>query len=366
MPRKTTHPNPRPPSRLHRRSSKLGLPAGSLVHTGERRMQATALTLFNYDETGLEEVRFDNIEASRNYQPRYRKIWLNVHGLHDPAVMQEIGRRFNLHPLMQEDILNTDSRVKVEDYGDTLFVVGRILSYETETESTDMDQVSIVLGQNFVLSFQEQPRGALDSIRERLRQDRGNLRKQSSDFLAYALLDVLVDRCFISLDALTEHTEKLEEDILDPRQRDILIRLHRARRETLALRRVIWPLRESISSLQRGGSKLLQPETLLYLRDVYDHSVHLLESIDALRDLQSGMLDVYLSSVSNKVNSEVRMLTVITTLFMPATLIAGIFGMNFHNMPVLEEHDGFYWSLAGMGLIAVVMLGVFWRSRWLK
>lgn len=359
MPNQRRHTRPR-----KKRSQKTGLPPGTLVHVGERRVGSSEITLFCYDEHGLEEHRFDSVDASRAFQPGHANLWLNVYGLHEPEVMSEIGRRFNLHPLVLEDILNTDQRVKLEDYGDYLFLVVKALSMDGASGEIASDQISLVIGRGFVLSFQERPSGTFDPIRARLRQDRGQIRRLGADFLAYSLIDVLVDRCFDVLETLTDRTDTLEETTLQHPRSNVLPTLHAVRRETLNLRRIIWPLREAISGLQRGDSRLIQPGTQLYLRDVYDHLVHLIESIDALRDLQAGMLDVYLSSLSNRVNEEVRLLTIITTLLMPASLIAGIFGMNFRLMPWLSAPEGFFVALGLMVAIAMVMGVMFWyRNR---
>jgi magnesium transporter len=351
----------RPHRSRKKRSQKTGLPPGTLVHVGERLVSASEITLFCYGEGGLEERRFESVEASRTYRPSHPNLWLNVYGLHQPEVMSEIGRRFNLHPLVLEDIVNTDQRVKLEDYGDYLFLVVKAITADAAGEEILTDQISLVIGRGFVLSFQERPSGTFDPVRERLRQDRGQIRRQGADFLAYSLIDMLVDRCFNVLETLIDRTDALEERALQKPGANILPALHVVRRETLALRRVISPLREAVSALQRADTRLIQPATQVYLRDVYDHLVHLVESIDALRDLQGGMLDIYLSSLSNRVNAEVRLLTVITTLLMPASLIAGIFGMNFRSMPWLTDAQGFYVALALMAVVGVAMGMVIWR-----
>ncbi len=347
------------------RSQKYGMAPGALVHLGERRTEQPVITLLEYDGDGLREVRFKSIAESRDYRPGPGTLWLNVYGLHEPEVMAEIGRRFNLHPLALEDILNTDQRPKVDDYGDYLYIVARFFEYDTRTLGVGSDQVSIVLGANFVLTFQERPSGTFEPLRERLRADRGQIRRLGADYLAYSLLDTLVDRYFVVIEQLSERTEAVEEELLRKPTPLLLKTIHQIKSETLALRRAIWPLREVLNGLARADLRFFQPGTLPYLRDVYDHTVHVIESLEAIRDLIAGMLDIYLSSISNRLNAEVRFLTVITTLFMPAALIAGVFGMNFHTMPLLDAPDGFFVALGLMGAIAVVMAGIFWRRRWL-
>lgn len=347
------------------RSQKVGMAPGSLVHVGERRTDQPNITLFEFDADSLLEKRFKSLAESREHGRGKGTLWLNVHGLHEPEVMAEIGRRFGLHPLVLEDILNTDQRPKVDDYGDYLYIVARFFDYDTATGAIASDQVSIVLGADFVLTFQERPTGCFDPLRERLRGDKGQIRRLGADYLAYSLLDTLVDRYFVVLEQMTERTEALEDQLLQQATPALLKEVHEIKREAMTLRRAVWPLREVINSLTRADPRFFKPATQPYLRDIYDHTVHVIESLEGIRDLIAGMLDIYLSSMSNRVNLEVRILTVITTLFMPAALIAGIFGMNFKAMPLLEDSEGFLISLSMMAAIAGVMVTIFWRRRWL-
>ncbi len=347
------------------RSQKVGMAPGALVHLGERRTARPDITLFEFDAGSLLEKRFQSIAESRGYGRGKGTLWLNVHGLHEPEVMAEIGRRFNLHPLVLEDILNTDQRPKVDDYGDYLYIVARFFEYDTASATISSDQVSIVLGDDFVLTFQERPTGTFDPLRDRLRGDKGQIRRLGADYLAYSLLDTLVDRYFTILEQLTERTEAIEDLLLLKTTPALLKEIHDIKRETLVMRRAVWPLREVVNSLTRADQRFFKPATQPYLRDVYDHTVHVIESLEGIRDLIAGMLDIYLSGISNRVNMEVRILAVITTLFMPAALIAGIFGMNFRHMPLIEDNEGFFIALSMMGTIALVMGTVFWRRRWL-
>jgi magnesium transporter len=266
--------------------------------------------------------------------------------------------------LVLEDILNTNQRPKIDDYGDYLFLVARF--FEIDGDEINSDQVSLVLGRNFVLTFQERPSGRFDPVRERLRQDRGQTRKLGADYLAYSLLDVIVDRYFTILESIGERTEELEDTMLARPQPGTLHAVHQLKRETLTLRRSIWPLREVINNLTRADDRFFRPETRPYLRDVYDHTVHAIESLEATRDVISGMLDIYLSAVSNRVNQEVRALTVVAIIFMPATLISGIFGMNFRFMPLLDLPFGFLVAIGMMATVAATLSIVFWRRRWLE
>lgn len=345
---------------------KVGLPPGSLVHVGEIKTARPSITLLEYDDAGLEERTFATVEESRDHAPSRHKIWLNVYGLQDAAILKEIGRRFGLHPLVLEDILNTHQRAKIEDYGDYLYCVLRLFDYDTASQATHSDQISLVLGHNFVLTFQERPSGVFEPIRERLRTAHSPLRERGCDYLTYALLDSVIDRYFVVVDQLGEAAEALEDAALEQPTPGVLKAINQVKHETRQVRRSIWPMREVLSNLLRGESPYFEADTRPYLRDIYDHTIHVVDTLDAVRDLLGDLLDIYMSSVSNRLNLEVRILTVLSMLFMPATLIAGIFGMNFHAMPLLERADGFWLSLGMMGVIALVMGLIFWRRKLLR
>ena len=267
---------------------------------------------------------------------------------------------------MLEDILNTNQRPKIDDYGDYLFMVARFFEIDSDSHQISSDQVSLILGRDFVLTFQERPSGRFDPVRERLRQDRGQIRRLGADYLAYSLLDAVVDRYFTILEDIGERTEELENMMLEQAKPGTLQAVHELKRETLTLRRSIWPLREVINSLTRADDRFFRPETRPYQRDIYAHTVHAIESLEANRDVIGGMLDIYLSAVSNRVNQEVRALTVVAVIFMPATLISGIFGMNFKVMPLLVLPMGFVIAIGMMAAVATTLSLVFWRRRWLQ
>lgn len=351
--------------RRHAHNKKTGLPPGSLVHTGDVKTLNITLSVFRYNADRIEEHSIHSL-SELDTDTGNDILWLNVHGLHDPALMAAIGQRFGLHPLVLEDILNTDQRPKVDMYDDYLYLVTRFFTYESGQMQVSSEQISIILGERFVLSFQERPTGSFDPIRERLRANKGLLRKSGADVLAYALLDMIVDKYFVMLEQISDDCEKLEDQLLHKPSDAVLQSIHKLKRETMDLRRAVWPLREIINTLIRNEFGFFQENTILYLRDVYDHSIHFIESLESLRDLLAGMLDIYLSSISNQVNKEVRTLTVVTMLFMPATLISGIFGMNFDNMPLLQNYWGFWIALAIMLLVAIGMGLHFWRRQWLS
>jgi magnesium transporter len=301
--------------------------------------------------------------ASRNAG---QKLWLNVHGVHDVDLIKQIGTIFKLHPLVVEDILNTEQRPKIDEFDDYIFLETRNFYYDNTTMSVSSEQISMVLGRDFLLTFQERATGAFEPIRERLRASRAQIRELGVDYLAYSVLDSIVDRYFGVLEDVGEDSEHLEDLLLSKPTNTELHSIHQLKHVSIELRRAVWPLREVLNSLTRNEKGFFQPATMPYLRDVYDHTVNFIESLESIRDSLSGMMDIYMASVSNRVNLEVRALTVVAMLFMPATLIASIFGMNFEYMPWLKEHDGFWWAMGLMAGIAGIMGIIFWRRQWLS
>ena len=334
------------------------------MHVGERKIDHARINLIDYGPEELLEMQFDSVADCQSCAPTQPIQWLNMYGLHEPEILAEIGRRFDLHPLVLEDILNTDQRPKLDEYEGYLFLVARFFDYDDKTMRISSEQVSLVVGRNFVLTFQEKPTGNFDPVRDRLRQNRGLIRKSGADYLAYALLDTIVDRYFGVLEGLTERAERLEEELMEKPSPRVLETLHHLKGETLTLRRAVWPLREVVNALTRSNS-FFGPGVQPYLRDIYDHTVHIIESLEAIRDLIAGLLDIYLSTVSNRVNQEVRLLTVIAMIFLPSTLLAGIFGMNFHRMPLLDNPNGFALIIGLMLGVAITLALVFWRRKWL-
>lgn len=348
---------------LKRRSRKAGMAPGTLVHIGQQKVENVSIQVTDYDAENLVFTDNATVAQAVEAQRSLAMTWVNVQGIHDIALLEQLGEGFGIHRLVLEDILNTDQRPKVDDYGDYLYIVARLYASPPAGGALTSDQVSIILGPDFVLTFQERPLGAFNALRERLRGNRNQVLRLGADYLAYSLLDTLVDRYFALVEEFSDRAEDVEEVILDKLRPGLIQDIHWIKRQVTALRRSIWPLREVLNTLQRSHGDFFRPETQLYLRDVYDHTVHLLESLEDLRDLLTGLLDIYLSTVSNRMNREIRALTVVATVFMPAGLIAGIFGMNFHHMPWLDEPHGFALSLALMGTIASVMLGIFLRRR---
>jgi len=342
-----------------------GLPPGSLVHVGERRLERTRITVIDYDERTLTEREIADIEDSRPFKDSPTVTWINVEGLHDITVIQRLGELFGIHDLTLEDILNTNQRPKYENLGPHLFIVLGMIYLKPESDEVVAEQVSLVVGSNFVISFQEAPGDVFEPVRDRIRTAKGRIRKMGPDYLAYALLDAIVDGYFPVLEGLGEDIEATEDTLVTAPGIETLQTIYRLRSEMIFLRRSIWPLREMVAALERDDSALVQQATHRYLRDVYDHVIHVIDTIDSYRELVTGMLDTYLSSVSNRMNEVMKVLTIIATIFIPLTFIAGIYGMNFQHMPEL----GWRWAYPAVwGIMvgtAVSMIMFFKRRRWL-
>lgn len=350
---------------LKKRSRKAGLPPGSLVHIGEVKRADTRIMVLDYDEQGCSENVVTEPEQCIVYKGRPTVTWLDIDGVHDIVALERIGQCFGLHPLVLEDILNTDQRPKIEDYGDYLYIVLRMLTNGSETGEIGSEQVSLILGENFVLSIQEGARGdVFEPVRARIRGGKGLIRKQGADYLVYSLIDAVVDNYFIILEKTGERIELLEESLIGDPQPETLQLLHQLKREMIYLRKSVWPLREVAAAMQRGDSTLIRPGTGIYLRDVYDHTIQVIDTVETFRDMLSSMLDIYLSSISNRTNAVMKVLTVIATIFMPLTWIAGIYGMNFKNMPELGWTYGYPAAWVLMLLVALGMVIYFKIKKW--
>jgi magnesium transporter len=353
------------PRLVRRRSVKSGLPPGTLIHIGERKTEKPRITIIDYDETQFKEKEAKKIEECFPFKDKPTVTWINVDGIHQVEIIEKLGSHFGLHPLLLEDILNTEQRPKMEDFGDYIFVVLKMLYYDGKGDEIEAEQVSLILGSNFVISFQEREGDVFDPIRERIRQGKGRIRQAGADYLAYALLDAIVDSCFLILETLGERIEDTEQQLATNPVPATVQLIRKLKKEMIILRKSVWPLREVVSGLERCESALIQKSTGAYLRDVYDHTIQVMDTVESLRDMVSGMLDIYLSSISNRMNEVMKVLTIFAALFIPLTFVAGIYGMNFQFMPELGWRWGYPMILIVMASIAAGMLGYFRRKKWL-
>lgn len=353
-------------SRRRRKRSTVGLPPGSLVHTGEQWAEGVSITITDYDSAAFEVRQVSRLSELDHFRDDTLTTWIDVVGLHDPAVIEQIGAHTRLHPLTMEDILDTSQRPKLEDLGEYVYISARVACANGASEDLDLDQISIALGPDFVISFRERESGMLDAIKDRLRNGQGRLRSGGADYLAYRILDAIVDSYFIQVERLEDKLEDLEHAVLSSPTPETLHQIHATKRNVITLRKALWPLREVVGALERRETCLIQNGTIVFLRDVYDHTVQLIDTVESLRDVVSGILDIYLSNLSNRLNEVMKVLTIIATIFMPLSFLTGVYGMNFEHFPEIRQPFWYPWIFWGLCLSSVsLMLSYFRRKHWM-
>ncbi len=348
---------------MRARNENIGAPPGTLTYTGEERNERIRITLIEYNETEyIEKEFFDLSECLSNVKPNMVK-WINVDGLHKIEVIETLGKHYGIHPLTMEDIVHVDQRPKFEEYDNYVFTVMKMISYTEEVES---EQLAILLLENTVLSFQEIQGGdAFDIIRTRLRQAKGRIRKLGADYLAYALMDAVVDCYFMAIEKIGDKIEIIEEDIIDNNDKKSLMELYDLKREMIFLRKQVWPMRDMINNMIRSETKLINASSDIYLRDLNDHVTRIIDTVETYRDLLSGIMDIYLSTNANRMNEVMKVLTIMSSIFIPVTFIVGVYGMNFDNMPELKSQNGYYIVWAIMLVIIFGLMIYFKRKKWL-
>lgn len=351
---------------MKRRTGKIGDSPGSLVHIGEVSDAIPHLSALRYHPGGAEDLSLldDVAKLAATVTPQ-SVTWINLDGLHDIELVKSLGNAFNLHSLVLEDILDTDHRPKLEAGDGFLLLIAKKLTFHPDRDDILSEQISLVVGSGYVLSFQEKPGPLFDALRQRIFADQGRVRKMGADYLAYRLLDTIVDHFFVILEQMGDRIEQLEEELLAQPDRQLLHRIHLGKREMILLRRAVWPLREVIGGLQRDDSGIITPAVQPFLRDLYDHTIQIIDTVETYRDIITGLLDLYLSSISNRMNEIMKVLTIMSTLFIPLTFLVGVYGMNFDNLPELHWRWG-YFALWGVMLSCVGGMFVFFRRKgWL-
>jgi magnesium transporter len=346
-------------------SSKAGLPPGTLVHVGERLESDTRITVIDYTREQTTVQLAHTIGDITRYRDADSVTWVNVEGLVNVGLIEAIGREFDIHPLVLEDILNTQQRPKFEQYDDYLFLVFKVIYQADDGVSINYEQASILILDDFIFTFKEKQDAFFDPIVARLRNLRGRFRTHGADYLAYTLLDTVVDHYLALQDYLDEIVETIEEDLLDSPGTGTLAAIQRIRRELIFIRRSVSPLRELLNGMLRSDSVLIGDDTLIYFRDVQDHVLRVTDALDTYRDIMTGLLDIYNSTISNRMNEIMKVLTVFASIFIPLTFLTGVYGMNFHYMPELAWTWSYPLLWAAFLLIAVLLLVYFWRKRWL-
>jgi len=358
-------------TKLIRRSKLTGQPPETFLYEGKAKAGGVKITIFDYDEKNVIEKEARGTEECISFRDKPTVTWINVDGVHRIDVLEGLTSSYQIHHLVLEDILNINQRPKVEDFGDYVYIAAKMLTLDEATDDIVDEQVSIILGKNFLISFQEEKVGdVFDGIRQRIRAGKGRIRKMGPDYLAYALLDAIVDSYFAILERTGENIEALQETLVAKPDPVVLQTINKLKRKLIFLRKSVWPLREVVHGLTQTESDLLSDNASVYYRDIYDHVIQVVDTIEAFRDTVSGMLDIYLSGLSYRLNEVMKVLTIIATIFMPLTFIAGVYGMNFNwhvsrfNMPELNWKFGYPFALGVMATAACSMIVYFKKKKW--
>lgn len=352
------------------RTRKKNLSPGSAVFTGDKKVEEIVITIFNYDEHQFEEKKIESVEELKTLKEKAKTLWVNIAGLHDVIIIEKVCEIFGIHSLVSEDILNVNHSPKIEEHENFLFLILKMIDLDKIKHDLNIEQVSIVLGKNYVITFQENIGDVFDVIRERIRTAKGRIRKAGADYLMYRLLDSVVDNYFITLEFVDDKIEFAEEKLLDNSDETFLKETHNLRKDILKLRRAVYPMRDMIYYLQRGENPLIQKSTLMFTRDLHDHIANNIETIENYREIINGVLEVHLTNASHRMNQVIKLLTMISTIFIPLTFIVGIYGMNFntqasiHNMPELNWKYGYLFVMFIMLTIAVSLVIFFKRKKW--
>jgi len=348
----------------NKRSKKSGLPAGTLIHIGEKKLRETKIKLIDYSKKDFIEKNLENISQCFPYKDDQSITWINIDGLHDINVLEELGKCFGFHPLIMEDILNTEQRPKTEVMDEYTYVVLKMIDSDSKANELTIEQVSIIFGKNYIISFQESPLDIYDPIRKMLKNEKSPARKQGPDYIAYMLIDAIVDNYFKVCEVIGERIENFENKIVANPTQKTLAGIYKLKRNMLFIRKSVWPLREVIASLDRSTSKLIKSNTKLYLRDIYDHITQVIDTVETYREMLSEMIEIYLSSMSNKLNEIMKILTIFSAVFIPLTFIASIYGMNFKWMPELSFKYSYIIVWAIIVGIGIFLIFYFKRKKW--
>lgn len=338
---------------------------GTPVFVGQRRRQHAQVDLFLFDADSVTEISAASPEDWREAHRRTGVLWINVSAVHDIALIEALGAEFDLHPLTLEDIANTSHRPKWEEFPGYAFLAMKMVQRRSGGEGVVVEHVTIILGDRFVLSFLEDAGDVFESVRQRIRRGAGRVRTMGADYLAFCLVDAAIDDYFLAIESIGEWVEHFEDRLLANSMQAELGEVYRFKRELIEVRRAVWPLREVLSAINRSESPLLSRDNLVFWRDLYDHTVQVMDMVDNARESLASMHDTYLSSLSNRMNEVMKVLTIISTIFIPLTFIAGIYGMNFKHMPELDWPLGYFVILALMALIALSLVLYFRRQRWI-
>lgn len=351
--------------RIHvgRRGRKLGAPPGTLIHIGRESTDDVVITRCCYDESTYNEERDITLDKLFSSEPRLAVQWVNFDGVHDIKMIEQIGTHYNIDTLVLEDIVNTSQRAKIEDYGDYIYLVLKMLTCNSKSGEIESEQVSIVFNSRMVFTFQEKQGDDFGPLRDRIRK-KGRIRRMGTDYLAYSILDYIADNYFIVLEKTGDRIEKIEDEVLTSPDENTLRKIHELKRDILMIKKAVWPLRDVLALMIRPENDFIQESITFYLRDAYDHIIEIMDTIEAYRDFMAGLLDIYLSGISKRTNEIMKVLALISTVFLPLTFIAGVYGMNFRYMPGLEHNAGFFIIIGLMLSVVIFMFIVFKKRKW--
>lgn len=348
-----------------KRDKSKGVAPGTLVFIGNQKEEKVRIRVIDYDKTNLNEDELLDILKSLEFISTNTVTWINVDGLHDVDLMKTIGNIFDLHPLLMEDIMNTGQRPKFEEFENGLFVVLKMLQYDKEKQIIFAEQLSMVIGKTFLLTFQETRGDVFEPVRERIRKQKGRIRITGIDYLAYALLDIIVDNYIQIIERMGEQIEELEEEILSHPDQVIMEKINNFKREMNFLLKSIRPVREAVVNIIKSDNELIHKKTIPFLKDLEDHITHAVEAINTYREMLSDQLNIYNSSISNRMNDIMKVLTIFAVIFIPLTFIAGIYGTNFDYLPELHFKYSYFVFWGFIIIIAVSMILFFKKKRWL-
>jgi magnesium transporter len=346
-------------------AKQIGLPPGTLVHVGQQKTEKPIITLIDYDQDSLESRTDITLEEAAAVKETTKVSWINVSGIHDTGLIEAFGKHFDIHPLALEDVLNTHHRPKIDEYEGFSLAILKMLFYDDQTQSITAEQISVLLGKNYVLSFQETEGDVFDGVRDRIQLGNGKIRQRGPDYLAYALIDSIVDSYFHILEKVGDRLEQIEDDLITNPEAELLSTIYHYKRELLLLRKSVWPMREVINQMHKEASPLIKKSTQIYLRDLYDHTIQVIDTLEIFRDAMTGLQDLYMSTVSNRMNEIMKVLTIMASIFIPITFIAGVYGMNFEYMPELKWRWGYFAVWGFMAGCAIAMLVYFRKKKWL-
>lgn len=355
----------KPKKKKKKPTHKIGLPPGALVFTGDKKLDEVEIKLITYDEVDFYEETIQLDKLKEHLKLRKKVLWIDIIGLHDVEVLEKIGVLFGIHKLTLEDILNVDQRPKMEAFEDYLFATMKMIQCPTPESPIDDEQISFLLKDGILLTFQEKKGDVFNFVRSRLADPKRTVRQRKADYLLYSLLDAVIDNYFIVMENVGERIENLESQAMTSPGSETLSALYLQRREMMDLRRTVYPLREVIGSFDKYADDKISPETRPFIRDLYENTIQVIETMEVFRDMSSGVLDLYMNSLSNRMNNIMKVLTVISTIFIPLSFVAGVYGMNFDNMPELHWKYGYFYVIGGMGLAIVGMLVFFRKKDWI-